>query len=172
MNFGFQIGFLDFKMDFWISKWIFGFLDFKVDFWISFESVLFVILKIQLKYTHEKSMNHIPLSLDANRIQCHRHFTAMQRILRVVIHIHTHTVCCHTYACLIIHTHAHTVYCHTHASLFIDFIHIHTHTACSLSVIHYMYKQVRYCNMRDLGRMDFVPDWRSAGYKGHLLCIV
>ena len=32
-------GFLDFKVDFWISKWISGFqsgfLDFKVDFWIS-----------------------------------------------------------------------------------------------------------------------------------------
>ena len=25
----------DFRMDFWISKWISGFLDFKVDFWIS-----------------------------------------------------------------------------------------------------------------------------------------
>ena len=60
-----------------------GSLDFKMDFWISFESLVFVILKIQLKYTHEQSMNHIPLSLDANRIQCHRHFTATQRILRV-----------------------------------------------------------------------------------------
>ena len=29
---GFQSGFLDFKVDFWISKWISGF---KVDFWIS-----------------------------------------------------------------------------------------------------------------------------------------
>ena len=29
---GFQSGFLDFKVDFWISR---GFLDFKVDFWIS-----------------------------------------------------------------------------------------------------------------------------------------
>ena len=32
-------GFLDFKVDFWITKWISGFqsgfLDFKVDFWIS-----------------------------------------------------------------------------------------------------------------------------------------
>ena len=39
MDFGFQNGFLDFKVDFWISKWISGFqsgfLDFKVDFWIS-----------------------------------------------------------------------------------------------------------------------------------------
>ena len=39
VDFGFQNGFLDFKMDFWISKWISGFqsgfLDFKVDFWIS-----------------------------------------------------------------------------------------------------------------------------------------
>ena len=42
---GFQSGFLDFKVDFWISKWISGFqsgfLDFKVDFsrdfWISSE---------------------------------------------------------------------------------------------------------------------------------------
>ena len=33
-------------------------------------------------------MNHIPLSLDANRIRCHRHFTAMQRILHVVVHMH------------------------------------------------------------------------------------
>ena len=36
---GFQSGFLDFKVDFWISKWISGFqsgfLDFKADFWIS-----------------------------------------------------------------------------------------------------------------------------------------
>ena len=31
MDFGFQNGFLDFKVDFWISS---GFLDFKVDFWI------------------------------------------------------------------------------------------------------------------------------------------
>ena len=41
VDFGFQNGFLDFKMDFWISKWISGFqsgfLDFKVDFWISSE---------------------------------------------------------------------------------------------------------------------------------------
>ena len=29
---GFQSGFLDFKVDFWISS---GFLDFKVDFWIA-----------------------------------------------------------------------------------------------------------------------------------------
>ena len=39
VDFGFQNGFLDFKVDFWISKWISGFqsgfLDFKVDFWIS-----------------------------------------------------------------------------------------------------------------------------------------
>ena len=39
MDFGFQNGFLDFKVDFWISKWISGFqsgfLDFKADFWIS-----------------------------------------------------------------------------------------------------------------------------------------
>ena len=36
---GFQIGFLDFRLDFWISDWIsefqFGFLDFRVDFWTS-----------------------------------------------------------------------------------------------------------------------------------------
>ena len=36
MDFGFQNGFLDFKVDFWISKWISGFqsgfLDFKADF--------------------------------------------------------------------------------------------------------------------------------------------
>ena len=36
---GFQSGFLDFKVDFWISDWISGFqsgfLDFRVDFWIS-----------------------------------------------------------------------------------------------------------------------------------------
>ena len=36
---GFQSGFLDFKVDLWISKWISGFqsgfLDFKVNFWIS-----------------------------------------------------------------------------------------------------------------------------------------
>ena len=32
---GFQIGFLDFRVDFWISDWISGFLDFTVDFWIS-----------------------------------------------------------------------------------------------------------------------------------------
>ena len=67
MDFGFQIGFLD---SIWISGFQNGFLDFKVDFWISFESLVFVVLKIQLKYTHEQSMNHIPLSLDANRIQC------------------------------------------------------------------------------------------------------
>ena len=58
MDFGFQNGFLDFKRDFWISKWISwiskwisgfqsGFLDFKLisgfqaDFWISFEPLLF-----------------------------------------------------------------------------------------------------------------------------------
>ena len=39
MDFRFQNGFLDFKVDFWISKWISGFqsgfLDFRVDFWIS-----------------------------------------------------------------------------------------------------------------------------------------
>ena len=39
VDFRFQNGFLDFKVDFWISKWISGFqsgfLDFKVDFWIS-----------------------------------------------------------------------------------------------------------------------------------------
>ena len=62
VDFGFQNGFLDFKVDFWISKWISGFqsgfldfkvdfsrdfwilsefLDFKADFWISFEPLLF-----------------------------------------------------------------------------------------------------------------------------------
>ena len=46
LNFTWISGFLDFKVDFWISKWIsgfqsgfldfkVGFLDFKVDFWIS-----------------------------------------------------------------------------------------------------------------------------------------
>ena len=39
-----------------ISDWIN--LDFKVNFWILFESLVFVILKIQLKYTYEQSMNH------------------------------------------------------------------------------------------------------------------
>ena len=63
MDFGFQNGFLDFKVDFWISKWISGF---QVDFWISkwisgFQSGFLdfirtaIILKIQLKYTHEQS---------------------------------------------------------------------------------------------------------------------
>ena len=68
MDFGLQNGFLDFKVDFWVSKWISGFqcgfLDFEVnfwiskwisgfqaDFWISFEPA--IILKIQLKYTHD-----------------------------------------------------------------------------------------------------------------------
>ena len=50
-------GFLDFSLfgflDFWISKWISGFQSGFLDF-----------------------MNHIPLSLYANRIQCHRQFTA------------------------------------------------------------------------------------------------
>ena len=36
MDFGFQSGFLDFTVDFWISVWIsgfqFGFLDFSLDF--------------------------------------------------------------------------------------------------------------------------------------------
>ena len=35
---GFQSGFLDFKLDFWISS---GFPDFNVDFWILFEPLLF-----------------------------------------------------------------------------------------------------------------------------------
>ena len=38
---GFQSGFLDFKVDFWIADWIsgfqIGFLDFRVDFWISLD---------------------------------------------------------------------------------------------------------------------------------------
>ena len=46
VDFGFQNGFLDFKVDFWISKWISGFqsgfLDFKVDFWISSEFLDFI----------------------------------------------------------------------------------------------------------------------------------
>ena len=53
VDFGFQNGFLDFKVDFGFQN---GFLDFKVDFsrdfWISFEPLL---LKIQLKYTHDSS---------------------------------------------------------------------------------------------------------------------
>ena len=51
--------FLDFKADFWISKWISrGISGFKANFWISkhfwisFEPLL---LKIQLKYTHDSS---------------------------------------------------------------------------------------------------------------------
>ena len=67
VNFGFQIGFLDFtwisafqsgfldfKVDFWISKWISGFdVDFRISkwistFWILFEELSFVILKILL----------------------------------------------------------------------------------------------------------------------------
>ena len=47
MDFGFQNGFLDFKVDFWISKWISGFqggfLDFKADFWISSEFLDFKV---------------------------------------------------------------------------------------------------------------------------------
>ena len=42
----------------WISDFGFHNLDFKVNFWILFESLIFVILKIQLKYTYEQSMNH------------------------------------------------------------------------------------------------------------------
>ena len=92
---GFQNGFLDFKVDFGISKWISGFQSSFLDFiWTS------IILKIQLKYTHEQSMNHIPLILDANRIQCQRHFTTVQRIGCVFIDCHTHT--CHTVCLLIV----------------------------------------------------------------------
>ena len=92
---GFQNGFLDFKVDFGISKWISGFQSSFLDFiWTS------IILKIQLKYTHEQSMNHIPLILDANRIQCQRHFTTVQRIGCVFIDCHTHT--CHTVYLLIV----------------------------------------------------------------------
>ena len=68
----------DFRSEFWISKWISGF------HWIS------VICSSEdtAKIYSWTIMNHIPLSLDANRIQCHRHFTAMQHILHVVIHTH------------------------------------------------------------------------------------
>ena len=53
VDFGFQNGFLDFKVDFCISKWISrGISGFKANFWISFEPLL---LKIQLKYTHDSS---------------------------------------------------------------------------------------------------------------------
>ena len=60
-------------------------------------------------------MNHIPLSLDANRIQWHRHFNATQRIG------------CEFIACLTIHA-------HTACSLIVT--HIRTCTYCSLIVIH------------------------------------
>ena len=80
VDFGFQNGFMDFKVDFWISKWISGFqsgfLDFKADFWISkwisrgisgFQANFWIskrisgfhsnryYSKIQLKYTHDSS---------------------------------------------------------------------------------------------------------------------
>jgi len=71
--------------DFEVHWILHGILDFQVDFWISFEFLLFVNLKIQLKYPHEQSMNHILLSPDPHRIQCHRHFTGMQGILRAYI---------------------------------------------------------------------------------------
>ena len=60
---GFRISdwILDFNMDLWISNWI------------SFEFLLFVTLKIQLKYTHKQSLNHIPLNLDAHRIHYAAH---------------------------------------------------------------------------------------------------
>ena len=35
MDFGFQNGFLDFRLDFWISDWISGFHSGFLDFWIS-----------------------------------------------------------------------------------------------------------------------------------------
>ena len=93
---GFPSGFLDFKVDFWISKWISGlskwisgfqsgFLDFKVDFWISSRFLDFKwISGFHLnRYYSERTakiyswfLNCIPLSLHANRIQSHQHFTA------------------------------------------------------------------------------------------------
>ena len=68
VDFGFQIGFLyftwisgflDFKVDFWISKWISGFqsefLDFKVDFYIIFKVNLdFWAGHMAYKYMHEQ----------------------------------------------------------------------------------------------------------------------
>ena len=153
-------------MDFWISKWISGFqsgfLDFKVDFRISsrFQSGFLdfvwtsIILKIQLKYTHEQSINHIPLSLDANRYtmsqalhrypahrQCVGWLSYIYMPYYVFVDCHTYTcaycvlVDCHTYTChttcslIVILIHAHTV-----CSLIV--IYIHAHTACLLIVIH------------------------------------
>ena len=53
---GFQSGFLDFKVDFWISKRISGF---QANFWISKRISGFHLnryySKIQLKYTHDSS---------------------------------------------------------------------------------------------------------------------
>ena len=85
-------------------------------------------------------MNHIPLSLDANRIQCHRHFTATQRIGSVFVDCHTYT--CHTACSLIIHAHTAcsliVIHIHTHTVCSLIVIHIHTHTACLLTSLSYI----------------------------------
>ena len=94
---GFQSGFLDFKADFWISKWISRgisgfqsrflegfldlseFLDFKADFWISFEPLL---LKIQLKYTHDSSTAFLSVCMltEYKVTVLHRYIAHRQRV--------------------------------------------------------------------------------------------
>ena len=67
--------FLDFKVDFYISKWI-------STFWILFEKLLFVILKILLMSNNVFSARM--------HTECHRHFTVHRYAAR--------TACIHVFA--------------------------------------------------------------------------
>ena len=90
--------FLDFKADFWISKWISrGISGFKAnfwikaDFWISFEPLL---LKIQLKYTHDSSTAFLSACMltEYKVTGTSPLHSAQAACSLIVIHKYTHTV--------------------------------------------------------------------------------
>ena len=144
----------DFRTDFWISKWISGFqsgfLDLKVDFWISSRFLDFIwtaiIVKIQLKCTHDPWTAFLSA------------YTLTEYSYRLLQSAQT--------ACslIVIHVHAMCVRWLLYIFICIMFVVIHIHTIlCVRSHSYIMHLQLQLHHLR---RMTFVPNRRSAGYKG------
>ena len=147
-------------MDFWISKWI---LDFKrisgfqsgcLDFiWTA------TILNIQLKCTHDAFLSAY---MHANRIQSHRQFTATyiahrQRVRWLLTYSYAYCLLRVRWLLYIfIRILLATFRCHEYSYS----------TTCSLTscIIHLDLA------IHHLRRITFIPDRRSAGYKGHSSC--
>ena len=184
----------DFRMDFWISKWISGFrsgfLDFEVDFWISKWISGFRSGFLDFKWISGFQSGFLDFKVDFWISKC---ISGFQVDFWISFEPYYSEDTAKIYSWTFFSAYMLTIQCHRHFTatsyrqrvrwlsyiyiriLSLIFIHIHTHTACSLIVIHIHTILQSYIIHLTIAitspcKNDLCTrPRRSAGYKGHSL---